>query len=248
MEINLVQLWAEMGLPVRCVVVLLTIQAVACVAVAVDRLVLLTLSATRARQFAAAVQGSMETGNYEQMLADMALVRPNHLTSYLDLGLRTFFVRRQAGDSPERAAEMARRSLGRKGDAISRDMNRGMNWLASTGSTAPFVGLLGTVLGIINAFKMIAASGSGGIGTIGAAIGEALIVTGYGLVVAIPSVLLFNWLAAKIANYEAGMVNAGQELIDRLETSTTGQAASRGQASQSGRPFTRNTSSAAAAR
>jgi biopolymer transport protein ExbB/TolQ len=249
MEINLLQLWGEMGLPVRCVVVLLTIQAVACVAVAVDRLVLLTLSAARARQFAAAVQGSMEAGNYEQMLADMQSVRPNHLTSYLDLGLRTFFVRRQAGDNLERAAELARRALGRKGDAISRDMNRGMNWMASTGSTAPFVGLLGTVLGIINAFKMIAASGSGGIGTIGASIGEALIVTGYGLCVAIPSVLIFNWLSAKIANYEAGMVNAGQELIDRLETSSGGQAASRGQAGpQSGRPFTRNTSTAAAAR
>lgn len=244
MEINLLEFWHMMSMPVRCVVVALFIEAIACVAVSIDRLVLLTLSANRARQFAAAVQGSMEAGNYEQMLADMALVKPNHLTSYLDLGLRTYFVRRQAGDTTERAAEMARRALGRKGDAVSRDMNRGMNVLASTGSTAPFIGLLGTVFGIINAFKLISASGSGGIGTIGAAIGEALIVTGFGLVVAIPAVLLFNWLSAKIANYEAGMVNAGQELIDRLETSSGGQAA-RGQ-SPSGRPFTRNTSAAAA--
>jgi biopolymer transport protein ExbB/TolQ len=94
-----------------------------------------------------------------------------------------------------------------------------MNVLASTGSTAPFVGLLGTVLGIINAFKLIAANGSGGIGTIGAAIGEALVVTGYGLVVAIPSVLVFNWLSGRITNYESGLLNSGGELIDRLETS-----------------------------
>lgn len=246
MEINLLEFWQVMSLPVRGVVVMLFIEAIACLAVAIDRLVLLSLSANRARQFAAAVQGSMESGNYEQMLADMALVKPNHLTSYLDLGLRTYFVRRQAGDTTERAAELARRALGRKGDAVSRDMNRGMNVLASTGSTAPFIGLLGTVFGIINAFKQISASGSGGIGTIGAAIGEALIVTGFGLIVAIPAVLLFNWLSAKIANYEAGMVNAGQELVDRLETSSGGQAA-RGQ-NPSGRPFTRNTSSAAAAR
>jgi hypothetical protein len=77
------------------------------------------------------------------------------------------------------------------------------------------------VLGIMNAFKLIAANGSGGIGTIGAAIGEALVVTGYGLVVAIPSVLVFNWLSGRIANYESGLVNAGGELIDRLETSPT---------------------------
>lgn len=107
-------------------------------------------------------------------------------------------------------------------------MNRGMNVLASTGSTAPFVGLLGTVLGIINAFKMISATGSGGIGTIGAAIAEALIVTGYGLVVAIPSVLIFNGLSSRIASYEAGLLNAGSELIDQMET--TGGAQPRGQA------------------
>jgi biopolymer transport protein ExbB/TolQ len=97
-------------------------------------------------------------------------------------------------------------------------MNRGMNVLASTGSTAPFVGLLGTVLGIINAFKVIGESGSGGLGTIGVAIGEALVVTGYGLCVAIPTVLVFNWLAARIADYEAGLINAGAELVDQLET------------------------------
>jgi biopolymer transport protein ExbB/TolQ len=65
---------------------------------------------------------------------------------------------------------------------------------------------------------LIAANGSGGIGTIGSAIGEALVVTGYGLVVAIPSVLVFNWLSNRIANYESGLLNAGGELIDRLET------------------------------
>jgi biopolymer transport protein ExbB/TolQ len=110
--------------------------------------------------------------------------------------------------------------LERKGEAVSRDLNRRMNVLASTGSTAPFVGLLGTVLGIINAFKLIAATGSGGIGTIGAAIGEALVVTGYGLIVAIPAVLFFNWIAGRIANFEGGLLNAGGELVDRLEQST----------------------------
>jgi biopolymer transport protein ExbB/TolQ len=92
-----------------------------------------------------------------------------------------------------------------------------MGILASTGSTAPFVGLLGTVLGILNAFRMIAQNGSGGIGTIGGAIGEALVVTGYGLMVAIPTVLLFNWISGKISREEVALQNAAGELIDRLE-------------------------------
>jgi biopolymer transport protein ExbB/TolQ len=207
-----------MGLPIRGVVILLTIQAVACVAVVFDRLMLLLQASKRAGAAAAELQPALESAQYDKALLAMTQAKPNHLTQYLEVGLRTFLTERNHGEDNLRSGELARRALGRKGDAISRELYRGMNVLASTGSTAPFVGLLGTVLGIINAFKVIAATGSGGIGTIGASIGEALVVTGYGLVVAIPAVLVFNALSSKIANYEAGLVNAGGELIDRLET------------------------------
>jgi biopolymer transport protein ExbB/TolQ len=228
MQINLIEIWHNMGLLVRCVVALLTIQAICCVAVTIDRIVLLTRSSNRARMFAASVQAAMDAGAYDAVLADAAQHQDSHLASFLEAGLRTFLNRKAAGGDTSHAAELARRALERKGDAISRDLNRGMSMLASTGSTAPFVGLLGTVLGIINAFKMISATGSGGIGTIGAAIAEALIVTGYGLVVAIPSVLVFNGISTRIASYEAGLLNAGSELIDQMETS--GGAQSKGQA------------------
>jgi biopolymer transport protein ExbB/TolQ len=218
MKIDLFELWRGMGLPVRLVVILLTLQAMACVGVAIDRFVLLNLSVSRARGFAGQVRQAVGAGDHSKVLSLMSSVKINHLASYLELGLRTFLARQQAGDNAALAAELTQRALERKGDAISRDMNRGMNVLASTGSTAPFVGLLGTVLGIINAFKLIGDSGSGGLGTIGVAIAEALVVTGYGLSVAIPTVLIFNWLSAKIANYEAGLINAGAELVDQLRT------------------------------
>jgi biopolymer transport protein ExbB/TolQ len=217
MQISLIELWRNMGLPVRCVVVLLTLQAIACVAVVIDRLVLLARSSSQARAFAASVQSAIERQAFQSAIDDASLYKGNHFASYLEEGLRTFLTRQSAGDAPIRAAELARRALERKGDAISRDLNRGMNVLASTGSTAPFVGLLGTVLGIINAFKLIALTGSGGLGSIGSAISEALCVTGYGLVVAIPSVLVFNFLSSRIASYEASLLNAGSELVDRLE-------------------------------
>jgi biopolymer transport protein ExbB/TolQ len=217
MEINLTELWAGMGLPVRMVVILLSIQAVACIAVVIDRLILLTQSTRRATTFAAQLQPSVEQGEYDKALQLVHDTQPNHLSSLLGAGLKIFLSQARSGDSVEHAAELSKRALDRKGDIISRELNRGMNVLASTGSTAPFVGLLGTVLGIINAFRQIAASGSGGLGTIGAAIGEALVVTGYGLVVAIPSVLVFNYLSGRIASYEAMLVNAGSELVDRLE-------------------------------
>ena len=227
MEINLVELWSGMGLPVRVVVILLSVQAVACVAVVIDRLVLLTQSGRRAREFAAGAKDAMEASDYPRVAQAMKDAQANHLTSYLEQGLTTFLAQLKRGDSARRAAELSQRALERRGDAISRELNRGMNVIASTGSTAPFVGLLGTVLGIINAFRMIAATGSGGIGTIGAAIGEALVVTGYGLIVAIPSVLVFNWLSSKIANYEAMLINAGSELVDRLEIGASAPYAGR---------------------
>jgi biopolymer transport protein ExbB/TolQ len=217
MELNFLELWARMGTPVRTVVIVLTLQALACVTVIIDRLFVLLQSASKARSFAERVQPALESRQYDKALSLANELKGSHLAAYLALGLRTFTTRVHAGDAISRAAELARRALERKGDAVSRDLNRGMNVLASTGSTAPFVGLLGTVLGIINAFKLIAAEGSGGIGTIGSAIGEALVVTGYGLVVAIPSVLIFNYLSGKIAGYEAGLINAGSELLDQLE-------------------------------
>jgi biopolymer transport protein TolQ len=224
MEINFLELWSGMGFAVRMVVVVLTIQAIFCIAVVCDRVWVLFQSRQRAKEFAATVQPAVEAGQYDQVLRNVDQVRASHLAKYMQFGVSTFLGRVNSGDDPQRAAELTRRALERKGDAISRELNRGMNVLASTGSTAPFVGLLGTVLGIIHAFKMIAQNGSGGIGTIGAAIGEALIVTGYGLCVAIPSVLIFNWLSGRIADYEAGLINAGSELIDRLETGVVTQA------------------------
>jgi biopolymer transport protein ExbB/TolQ len=194
MEINLVEIWTHMGLPVKLVVAVLTVQAVACIAAIVDRLILLRLSMRRTRKFAGRARKLMESESYGELAEEAKEAKGSHLATYLGAGLETFLERRKQGMSPTRAAEQARRALERRGELVSQDLHRRMNILASTGSTAPFIGLLGTVLGIINAFKMIAATGSGGIGTIGSAIGEALVVTGYGLVVAIPLTLLHSLL------------------------------------------------------
>jgi biopolymer transport protein ExbB/TolQ len=87
----------------------------------------------------------------------------------------------------------------------------------STGSTAPFIGLFGTVIGIITAFQGIAASGGGGIAAVSAGIAEALIVTAVGLAVAIAAVLVFNHLTAKFDRFDMNMQHAASELVDYLE-------------------------------
>ncbi|MEZ4261906.1 MAG: MotA/TolQ/ExbB proton channel family protein [Polyangiaceae bacterium] len=99
------------------------------------------------------------------------------------------------------------------------DLRRGMGVLASVGSVAPFVGLLGTVVGIITAFQGIAATGSGGLGAVSAGIAEALVETALGLMVAIPAVLFFNQLNNKMNSVEAELARRTGELLDEVENS-----------------------------
>ena len=200
MEINLTELWAGMGLPVRMVVILLSIQAVACIAVTIDRLILLTQSTRRAAAFAAQLQPSMEQGDCDKALQLVNDTRPNHLSSLLGAGLKVFAAQTRSGDRVEHAAELTKRAIDRKGDIISRELNRGMNVLASTGSTAPFVGLLGTVLGIVKAASDLAGGGSGqgDPNAVMAGVFEALVATAVGLFVAIPAVVAYNLFQRKV--------------------------------------------------
>ena len=106
------------------------------------------------------------------------------------------------------------------------ELKRGVSNLATIGSTAPFVGLFGTVAGIINAFKQMAAEKSTGIGAVAGGISEALVTTAVGLFVAIPAVWMFNFFTNKIEAFDVEMGNSSSELIDYfLKRSQRGAAA-----------------------
>jgi len=223
MEINLLEMWHTMNPIVKSAVVVLTIQGIWCVTVTVDRLLMLFMSKRRSRKFATEVAEPMKRGdaNAVMQIADRAKKR-SHLARFIFQGIKAFQENLALSNGQARAAEFTQRSLERTGENLSTNLNKGMSVLATTGSTAPFVGLLGTVFGILGAFKVIGQDGGGGLSTIGPLIGEALYVTGYGLMVAIPSVMLFNWLSGLIGKYEAGLANAGSELVDQLEAGALG--------------------------
>jgi biopolymer transport protein ExbB/biopolymer transport protein TolQ len=217
MDMNLIEIWAGMSGLVRTVVVVLTLQALGCIYVVVDRLLLLATSYRSGRKFAKLAGPLLGRGDYPGALELARKHDGSHLAGFIVVGVETFMDQRRRGSDESKAAYLTERALERHSEALNASLQRGMNILASTGSTAPFVGLLGTVLGILHAFKLVGQQGSGGMGTIGVAIAEALIVTGYGLMVAIPSVLLFNWLSARLVSYEQGLSRARRELVDRLE-------------------------------
>lgn len=98
---------------------------------------------------------------------------------------------------PIEAHDWLHGSLKRSEDAINSQLSGGLAFLATVGSTAPFIGLFGTVVGIFRALIKIGAAGDASIGTVAGPVGEALIMTALGLVVAVPAVLAYNWLQAR---------------------------------------------------
>ena len=116
--------------------------------------------------------------------------------------------------SREDLVDTVRRAIQRASALTANDLKKGVSSLATIGSTAPFVGLLGTVVGVITAFQGIATSGSGGIGAVSAGIAEALVETALGLVVAIPAVWFYNYLTGRIEYFNVEMDNSSSELVD----------------------------------
>jgi biopolymer transport protein ExbB/biopolymer transport protein TolQ len=116
--------------------------------------------------------------------------------------------------SREELLDTVRRSIQRATALTANDLKKGVSALATIGATAPFVGLLGTVVGVINAFTGIASTGSGGIGAVSAGIAEALVETALGLLVAIPAVWFYNYLTGRIEYFNVEMDNSSSELVD----------------------------------
>jgi biopolymer transport protein ExbB len=110
--------------------------------------------------------------------------------------------------------EAAKRGLERSVAIVHAEMKRGLSALATIGSTAPFVGLFGTVVGILNAFKGIAANKATGLSAVAGGIAEALVTTAFGLLVAVPAVWAYNYFTNKVEAFDVEMDNSSMELIN----------------------------------
>lgn len=193
----------------------LVLMALASLVIFFERLFAYARSRSASRTFAIEARALLEADDAEA-LVKRAEGNSGHLAKLLGAGAKTYLA---AKDKPSSLSpvEATRRELNRKTEALAADVRRGMNVIASVGSIAPFVGLLGTVFGIITAFQGIAKEGSGGLGSVSLGISEALYETALGLVVAIPAVLAYNWLSAQADTILLALEQARGEFIDFLE-------------------------------
>jgi biopolymer transport protein ExbB/biopolymer transport protein TolQ len=129
-------------------------------------------------------------------------------------GLQEFRRLGESTEVPEEKIEASKRALERTEAIVHAELERGLSGLATIGSTAPFVGLLGTVIGIIDAFSQIQEHQTNNIATVSGGISEALMTTALGLFVAIPAVMMFNYFTSKIKAFDVEMDNSSSELVD----------------------------------
>jgi biopolymer transport protein ExbB len=218
MGFSLSEMWGHMGWPAITVAAALIVMGLASLTVFIERLLTMRRSRIASAQFAAESGGHLREDMIETVIEEADKYPNGHLPRVVRMALSTYRHARDTADVSQLSpAERTRRHMERYMEDVGADLRRGLAVLASVGSVAPFVGLLGTVLGIISAFQGIAATGSGGLSAVSSGISEALIETALGLAVAIPSVLGFNYLSTRVTRDEAALNSAAGEVLDSIE-------------------------------
>ena len=215
---DFLELWEQMGVSVKILMGLLALMSMASVGVYFERLFTFTQATNQSKAFAPAVAKHLKDGKLKEaiQMAGTKNYRYSHLGKVVSAGLQEYQFQQDAGVdmTKDDVVDSVRRSIQRATALTSSDLKKGMGILATIGSTAVFVGLLATTLGVINAFQGIAATGSGGLGAVSGGISEALVGTAIGLFVAIPAVWFYNHLTGRLEYFTVEMDNSSSELVD----------------------------------
>ena len=217
-SMNLIEMWSNMGPVAKGVAFVLIFMSMWSFGVAIERLYTFSQARKQSKLYAPQVAKHLKEGRLKDALAvsQSKTYQYSHLAKVVLAGLQEYQFQHDAGGALNRddLVDTVRRAIQRATALTSNDLKKGIPALATIGSTAPFVGLLGTVVGVIAAFTGIATTGSGGLGAVSAGISEALIETALGLVVAIPAVWMYNYFTTRLEYFNVEMDNSSSELVD----------------------------------
>jgi biopolymer transport protein ExbB/biopolymer transport protein TolQ len=207
-------LWGSMNWIAKGVVLVLFVMSAWSIGVMIDRLIAYQGARKQSRAFAPAVAGALREGKLDEAVKIADRFNKSHLAKVVVAGLQEFKAHQMSTEIPGEEIEASKRALERAEAIVHAELKRGVSSLATIGSTAPFVGLFGTVMGIMHAFSSISTSKSTGLGAVAGGIAEALVTTAAGLFVAIPAVWMFNYFTNRIEAFDVEMGNSSSELID----------------------------------
>lgn len=215
MEFGPVALWQSMGFIAKMVCIILAILSIYSLTLSGERWWRYRAAKKQSLQFALLTTQYLKQDRPQDAIAASKKFKSSHLAKVVSAGLLEFMVEEQNSPlSGYDVIEAARRAIERATLMTTADFKRGLGGLATIGATAPFIGLFGTVVGIINAFRGMAITGSGGLGAVSAGIAEALVTTALGLFVAIPAVWLYNFFLNQVERFQVEMANSSSELVD----------------------------------
>lgn len=217
MQMSLTELWGHMGWFAKGIVITLIIMSVLSLSVAVAKLLRFRRMARATAEFAPQFSEALETENVAAALELTERYEKSHVARVLGESLREVAPLLENPEVAGAAISSAERSIEREQILLANELKSGLGVLATVGATAPFVGLLGTTMGIVNAFTGMSAGGAG-LEAISAGIAEALITTAVGLLVAIPAVWLYNYFSGRLETLFSELAYAGREMIDWMMT------------------------------
>ena len=216
---DLVEMFRQMTAAAWVVAIVLFIMSFWSIGVAIERFYTFGQARKQSKMYAPQVAKHLKDGRLKEAIALSGSkdFRYSHLAKVVLAGLQEYQFQQESGGAGlnrEDVLDTVRRSIQRATALTASDLKKGVTALATIGSTAPFVGLLGTVIGVINAFAGIGSTGTGSIGAVSAGISEALVETALGLFVAIPAVWFYNYLSNRLEYFNVEMDNSSSELVD----------------------------------
>ena len=215
MDRNLVGMLHAMSMTAKGVVVMLLLMSAISIGLAVERGLRYSVARNQSRIFVQQVTPMLEEGKLDEAISIAERNRKSPVASIVGTGLAEFTSGPPHASSTE-LIDAAERGLERSVATIHSDLKRGLSGLATIGSTAPFVGLFGTVVGIMNAFRASAPAKAAGIQSVASGISEALVTTALGLLVAVPAVWCYNYFTTKVEHFDVEMENSSMELVSYL--------------------------------
>ncbi|MEJ7810463.1 MAG: MotA/TolQ/ExbB proton channel family protein [Gemmatimonadaceae bacterium] len=223
MGLSLADLWSQMGSFAKGIVFTLAIMSMWSLTIMIRNWWNLRKAQAETRRFAPEFSRFLEEDNLTEAIKLAETYKKSHVARVLGGALGEVKPLIQDGSVTVSDINSAERAVERNMLIIMSELKRGLAVLATVGATAPFVGLLGTTMGIVNAFTGMATSGTGGLSAISAGVAEALITTAFGLLVAIPAVWAYNYFQTKIDNLAVEMTYTSKEMIDYLIKGVAGE-------------------------
>jgi biopolymer transport protein ExbB/TolQ len=214
MQFGMLELWNSMGYVAKGVVVVLAMMSIWTIKVTIDRILLFRAAKNQSIDFLPLATQCLKSNKLREAVEVAKKYKSSHLSRVVAAGLQEMQSESDEAVEGGLLLDAVRRAMDRESIMVTTDLKKGISSLATIGTTAPFIGLFGTVYGIIHAFQSMAATGSGGLGSVSAGIAEALITTAFGLFVAIPAVWIFNIFTGRVDYFVLEMNNSSSSLVD----------------------------------